>query len=290
MITIEAIASFLEYIRVVRQLSLHTIRNYQIDLRDYLSFSKGRFDEERLHEFISFMYKKKLSKKSVSRRLSALRSFSKYLLRKGVIKKNPLLEIKTPKISKNLPSFLGEDQVLQFFSAPNLKTYVGVRDRAIMELLYATGIRVSELAALNKQDVDRDNFWIKVTGKGNKERIIPLTTIALHWIDKNLHHAKRREKEKEAVFLNRWGSRLTTRSIDRLFVAYKKRANIAIKLTPHTLRHTIATHFLENGMDLKTIQEILGHSNLATTTLYTKVSYQLKKETYDKTHPLVKPF
>jgi len=290
MITMEAIASFLDYLKVVRQLSLHTVRNYQIDLAAYMTFSKGEFEEERLREFIVFMYKKNLSKKSVSRRLSALRSFSKYLLRKGVIKNFPLLAIKTPKISKNLPSFLGKDQVILFFSAPNLKTYLGIRDRAIMELLYATGIRVSELAGLNKQDLDRENLWMKVRGKGNKERVIPLTAVALEWIEKNLHHPKRREKEKEAVFLNRWGSRLTTRSIDRLFVAYKKEANIAIKLTPHTLRHTIATHFLENGMDLKTIQEILGHSNLTTTTIYTKVSSQLKKETYDKAHPLVKPF
>ncbi len=287
MITMEAIASFLDYLSVVRGLSSHTIRNYQIDLTAYRIFSEGKFDVEMVREFLAYMYKKKFNKKSVARRLSALRSFSKYLLRQGLIKKNPLLEIKTPKMGKSLPSVLGIDQVIQFFASPNLKTYVGIRDRAIMELLYATGIRVSELCALNKEDLDKENLWIKVTGKGNKERTIPLTNVALNWIEKNLNHAKRREKEKNAVFLNRWGTRLTSRSIDRLFVQYKHQANIAIKLTPHTLRHTIATHFLENGMDLKTIQEILGHSNLATTTIYTKVSSQLKKETYDKTHPLV---
>ncbi len=288
MITNESILSFLDYLKFVRQLSQHTLRNYDIDLTEYLFFSKGELKTTDIRAFLSYLYRKNSSKRTVARRLSALRTFVKYLMRQGVLLENPLLEIKTPKQEKKLPSFLGKDQVIQFFASPNIKTYLGVRDRCIMELLYATGIRVSELAGLNKTDVDESEPAIKVRGKGNKERIIPLTKTALYWIKQLVDHPKRSETDSKAIFLNRSGGRLTTRSIDRLFVSYKHLAHIALPLTPHTLRHTIATHFLENGMDLKTIQEILGHTNLATTTIYTKVSIKLKKETYDKTHPLAK--
>ncbi len=288
MIKNEAIDSFLDYLQLVRQLSPHTVRNYDIDLKTYLNFSKGEIDTPSIRQFLAYLYKKNSSKKTVARRLSALRTFIKYLMREKILQKNPLIDIKTPKIDKKLPSFLASDQVIQFFASPNIKTYLGVRDRCIMELLYATGIRVAELCALNIEHIDFKELWIQVTGKGNKDRRIPLTKMAASWLQKTLIHPKRKVKDEKAVFLNRWGTRLTTRSVDRLFVTYKHLANIAIPLTPHTLRHTIATHFLENGMDLKTIQEILGHTNLSTTTIYTKVSTKLKKETYDKAHPLAK--
>lgn len=286
MIKNESIDSFLEYLRLVRQLSHHTVRNYDIDLRSYFNFSKGEIDTPSIRQFLAYLYKKNSSKKTVARRLSALRTFVKYLMRQGLLQANPLIDIKAPKLEKKLPSFIGSDQIVQFFAAPNLKTYLGVRDRCIMELLYATGIRVAELCSLNIEHIDFKELWIQVTGKGNKDRQIPLTKMAATWLQSTLTHPKRRVKNEAAVFLNRWGTRLTTRSVDRLFVTYKHISNIAIPLTPHTLRHTIATHFLENGMDLKTIQEILGHTNLATTTIYTKVSTKLKKETYDKAHPL----
>lgn len=286
MIKNESIDSFLTYISLVRQLSEHTVRNYDIDLRSYFNFSKGELDTAMIRHFLAHLYQNNCSKKTVARRLSALRTFIKYLMRQGVLKENPILDIKTPKLEKKLPSFLGGDQVIQFFNAPDLKTYLGVRDRCIMELLYATGIRVAELCALDIKDIDFKSHWIQVTGKGKKERRIPLTKIAVKWLKETLHHTERKAKDEKAVFLNRFGTRLTTRSVDRLFVNYKHISNIAIPLTPHTLRHTIATHFLENGMDLKTIQEILGHTNLATTTIYTRVSSKLQKETYDKAHPL----
>ncbi len=286
MIKIEAIDTFLDHLRHVRGLSPHTLRNYEIDLKDFLFFSKGEINTPIIREFLAKLYHQNQSKKTVARRLSALRTFAKFLLKKGDMQENPLLDIKTPKLEKKLPSTLGMDQVIQFFAAPDLKTYLGIRDRTIMELLYATGVRVAELCNLDKEDIDFRNLAIKVTGKGNKQRNLPLTKTAAYWIEKNLNHPKRREKDKAAIFLSRWGTRLTTRSIDRLFVSYKHLSSIAIPLTPHTLRHTIATHFLENGMDLKTIQQILGHTNLATTTIYTHVSTKLKQETYEKAHPL----
>ena len=288
MITKESIEGFLDYLRVVRQLSPHTFRNYEIDIRDFFIFAKGEISRERVREFLAHLYGKGVSKKTVARRLSALRTFFKYLLRQGVLQENPMFEIKTPKLEKKLPSFLTGEQVVQFFKAPNLKTYLGVRDRCLMELLYATGIRVAELCAINRRDIDFKNRWIEVTGKGNKERRIPLTEVAIHWLKECLNHTKRVEQDPNAVFLNRSGTRITTRSVDRMFNAYKRCSHIAVHLTPHTLRHTLATHFLENGMDLKIIQEILGHTNLVTTTIYTQVSGKLKKEAYEKAHPLAK--
>ncbi len=288
MITYESIDSFLEYLKAVRLLSHHTVRNYDIDLKEYLIATEGEMDAPSVREFLAYLYKKNSSKKTVARKLSALRTFVKFLMRQGVLKQNPLIDIRAPKVEKKLPSFINVDQVTQFFAAPDLKTYIGVRDRCIMELLYATGMRVAELCSLDVDHIDFKDLWIKVTGKGNKERQIPLTKIAVSWLNQTLSHPNRRVKEENAVFLNRWGTRLTTRSVDRLFVTYKHISNIAIPLTPHTLRHTIATHFLENGMDLKAIQEILGHTNLATTTIYTKVSIKLKKEAYNKAHPLAK--
>lgn len=288
MITNESILSFLDYLRLVRQLSPHTLRNYGVDLRSYLDFSKGAMERQTIRQFLAYLYNSKTSKKTVARRLSALRTFSKYLLRQGVLQENPLFEIKTPKLAKKLPACITPAQVIQLFSAPSIKTYLGVRDRCIMELFYATGIRVAELCSLNKGDIDLENLLIQVLGKGNKERRIPLTKIGALWLKQCLTHPKRLERDRKAIFLNRSGSRLTTRSVDRLFNFYKRKACIAVPLTPHTLRHTLATNFLENGMDLKTIQEILGHTNLATTTIYTQVSGKLKKEAYDKAHPLAK--
>jgi integrase/recombinase XerC len=285
MIHLDAIGSFLEHLSVVRNFSDHTIRNYEMDLLSYYEFSNGEFSKEVIRQYLAFLHEKNISKKTVARRLSALRSIVKYLICNKIIKNNPLLEIKNPKLEKKLPSFLTTEQVIQFFNTPDLTTYLGVRDRTIMELLYATGIRVSELCSLDKQNIDLKEGMMVVLGKGGKERKLPLTKAAMYWIEFNLNHPGRDEVDKKALFLNRFGTRLTTRSVDRAFVEYKHRSSIAACLTPHTLRHTIATHFLDNGMDLKTIQEILGHSNLATTTIYTKVSTRLKRETYEKTHP-----
>ena len=194
MITNESIDSFLTYTALVRRLSPHTIRNYEIDLKSYSNFSKGELSTPMIREFLAYLYYQKCSKKTVARRLSALRTFIKHLMRKGEIKENPIIDVKTPRIEKKLPSFLAADQIMQFFAAPDLKTYLGVRDRCIMELLYASGIRVAELAALNKNDINFKSLAMKVTGKGNKERIIPLTKTAAHWLKECLAHPKRYEQ------------------------------------------------------------------------------------------------
>jgi integrase/recombinase XerC len=299
----EICAHFLEYLKVVKQASLHTIRNYAIDLRSFQAYLKevesnencdlGQIDRKTIRGFLAWLNQNCLNKRSVARRLSSLRSFFKYAQIQGMIASNPTEEIENPKLDKKLPNSISLDEITQLFSQPDLDTYLGFRDRTLMELIYSSGLRVSELAAVNRQDVDFTNMLVRLRGKGKKERVIPVTKNALQWIKKYLMHEERHIKsethspqvDNEAIFLNKHGTRLTTRSIDRLFDAYLRQSGLAGKITPHTLRHSIATHWLENGMDLKTIQVLLGHRSLSTTTIYTQVSNKLKKQVYDAAHP-----
>ncbi len=202
-------------------------------------------------------------------------------------------EIDSPKIERTIPISLTYGHIQKLFDSPDTQTYLGFRDRAIMELFYSSGLRVSELVGLNRQDFDAQNLLLKIRGKGKKERIVPITKNAADWITSYLEHPERQreledhlaQKDPHTIFLNRLGTRITTRSIDRMFEKYLKFSGLAADITPHTIRHTIATHWLENGMDLKTIQLLLGHSSLATTTIYTQVSTKLKQKTYQETHP-----
>jgi integrase/recombinase XerC len=205
-------------------------------------------------------------------------------------------EIESPKLEKSLPKSLSYEQVERLFSQPDTKTYLGFRDRCIMELLYSSGLRISELGNLNRSDLDERNLCLRILGKGKKERVIPITKSACKWIQDYLVHPERdldgekhrAQVDQDAIFLNKWGKRITMRSLDRNFAKYLLAAGLPTSVTPHTIRHTIATHWLENGMDLKTIQVLLGHSSLVTTTIYTKVSSRLKREVYDRAHPLAK--
>ena len=285
---VDKLEDFLNFMASVRGVSEHTLRNYEIDLRYFLTESKSEVSQNSIRKFLAKMHREGKGKRTIARRLSSIRSYCKYLVKERVLKDNPTSEISTPKVGRPLPKFLDYDQIVQFFSAPDTKNYLGFRDRCIMELLYSSGLRVSELCGLNRSDFDFRERFLKVRGKGKKERIVPLTEVAADWLNRYLNHMERKAYDLEAIFLNRWGERLTSRSVDRLFVQYKKKAGIAIPITPHTLRHTIATHLLERGMDLKSIQELLGHTNLATTTIYTSVSTKLKSETYEKCHPFSK--
>lgn len=328
---IEVCYRFLEYLRVVKNASEHTIRNYSIDLNAFKTFLEQQKGLSILHEnlpdkiqyqrpyserytandgvlilrdinkktiraFLAYLKAQSQNKKTIVRRLSSLRSFFRYACLNKHLEINPIEEIETPKLDKKIPVSLSYEEVVRLFEQPDLDTYLGFRDRAIMELFYSSGLRVSELAALNRVDLDAENYLLKLKGKGRKERIVPITKNAARWIEDYLNHSKRHEKtddhdpevDHHAIFLNCLGTRLTTRSIDRNFDRYLKASGMAQKATPHTIRHTIATHWLENGMDLKTIQVLLGHNSLATTTIYTQVSNKLKKEVYDKAHPRAK--
>jgi integrase/recombinase XerC len=324
---VKACYQFLEHLKVVKNASDHTVRNYSIDLNALKGFleqehlkghrplelpEKIRYDisyrdrnkendhlldvdidRRTIRGFLAHLNYLNQSKKTIVRRLSSLRTFFKFAYSNGLYKTNPTEDVETLKIERKIPVSLSYDQIQKLFAQPDTDTYLGFRDRAIMELFYSSGLRISELVTLNKDDIDAQNLLMKLKGKGKKERIVPITKNAATWIAAYLNHPERHsnidghaaETDQHAIFLNKWGSRLTTRSIDRHFDRYLKASGLAGKATPHTIRHTIATHWLENGMDLKTIQVLLGHSSLATTTIYTQVSTSLKKKVYDQSHP-----
>lgn len=314
---------FLTYLKTIRNCSEHTLRNYAIDLNHFKFFLESRWlaaakqlppkislhpaendtydlllplekiDKRVLRQFISHQTDKGLKRRSIVRSLSSLRSFFKFCLLQKLLQIDPSEELDTPKIEKKIPNPLSYENVVHLFAQPDLHELLGVRDRAILELFYSSGLRVSELVALDRNDFDSGQMLLKLKGKGKKERVVPITCNASRWIEKYLYHPERyldmdghlAEKDPSAVFLNRFGTRLTPRSVDRLFDKYLKLSGLAGKPTPHTIRHTIATHWLKNGMDLKTIKELLGHASLATTTIYTKVSTALKKKVFDSAHP-----
>lgn len=275
------IEQFLQYLEVVKNVSPHTLRAYTSDLRRFAEFIDPAIATKK--DVRQFLASK--NKKSVLRNLSALRSLYKYAIREKLLKESPLEEIESPKREKKLPVSITYEQVEHLLNQPNLNTYLGFRDRVIMELFYSSGLRLSELTGLNKKDFDRSGMILNIFGKGKKQRQAPMTDNAAQWVIKYLEHPEREEQDEEAIFLNKLGTRLNPRSVDRNFAAYLRQSGLSERITPHTIRHTIATHWLEKGMDLKTIQLLLGHSSLATTTIYTHVSTKLKKEVYDKTHP-----
>ena len=320
---IPSVYKFLRFLRVVKNASEHTIRNYCLDLEDFKaffeehilqlsterrsiklhfnikdssekSFALEQIDKRVLRAYLAVLAAKYTTKKTLLRRLSTLRSFFKFLVKEKIIERSPLDDIESPKAQRQLPISLSYEQVERLLSQPNTSTYLGLRDRAIMELFYSSALRISELVSINRGDFDRKTFRLRLMGKGKKQRNIPITKTAAKWLMDYLDHPQRyldadthkSEIDTKAIFLNKWGKRITVRSIDRNFKDYLKSSGLSGKITPHTIRHTIATHWLEKGMDLKTIQILLGHSSLATTTIYTQVSSRLKREVYDKAHPL----
>ncbi len=301
----QAEQQFLHYLSSVKNASIHTLRNYTNDLKSFKLFlntekielaSVGEIDKRLIRNFLAHLNFAKASKRTILRRLACLRSFFKYLKREKLVESNPMEEIDSPKLDKSIPKSLSYEQVERLLSQPEIDTYLGFRDRCIMELLYSSGLRISEVAGLNRRDFDGRNKVLRILGKGKKERIVPITDSAAGWLGDYLSHPEREvdgklhqaQVDQEAVFLNKWGKRITMRSLDRNFAKYLLASGLSEDVTPHTIRHTIATHWLEMGMDLKTIQVLLGHSSLVTTTIYTQVSTRLKREVYDKAHPSAK--
>jgi integrase/recombinase XerC len=319
----ECAYKFLNYLRIVKNASDHTLRNYGLDLEAFKIFFEVEIlklkpeqrspklntqaslplktiflaqdiDKRAIRAYLASLASKSATKKTILRRLSSLRSFYKFLVKERLVEHNPLDEIDSPKLEKKIPSSLTYEQVMHLFEQPDKTSYLGFRDRCIMELFYSSGLRISELIGLNREEFDERNLRLRVRGKGKKERIVPITQTAAKWLKDYLNHHERHldaddhqaQVDEKAIFLNKWGERLTVRSVDRKFKEYLKSSGLVARVTPHTIRHTIATHWLEKGMDLKTIQVLLGHSSLATTTIYTHVSSRLKREVYDKAHPL----
>lgn len=245
-----------------------------------------------MRKYIVYLKKGDYSVRSVCRKISTIRSFFKFISREGIIKINPTINLTTPKIEKKLPYFLYLQEINKLIEAPPGNTIFGIRDRAILELLYGTGMRVGELVNLNIQDIDLDEKTVRVFGKGSKERILPLGNPSIKAIQEYIAGRNRfikkiaiNRKEMNAFLLNRFGGRLSARSIRRIIIKYMKIAGLNKKISPHVLRHSFATHLLGGGADLRSVQELLGHESLSTTQIYTHITKERLKITYNKSHP-----
>lgn len=277
---------FMNYLRIEKNVSEHTIINYSLDLGGFSSFLQekpiGEVDYLTVRKFLAVLRSREYSRKTIARKLSALRSFFKFLFKEGYIKTNPLSTISTPKIDKKLPHFLDMVSVAKLIDSADTGDVSGLRDRAVMEVLYSAGIRVSELTGLDVERVDFIGGVVKVMGKGRKERICPIGEKATASIREYL---KKRHGKNKALFLNRAGGRLHARSVRRIIDKHINKISLKEKISPHTLRHSFATHLLERGADLRSVQELLGHMNLSTTQIYTHITPERLKAVYDKTHP-----
>lgn len=283
------IDKFLNYLKIEKNMSRHTVLNYSIDLRDFAKFlgedvEINNIDYLALRRFLADLKAKNYSKRTIARRLACLRSFFKFLYREGHVKSNVMLGVSTPKLDKKLPIFLNEDEVAKLLEAPDEKKLSGLRDRAILETLYSSGLRVSELVGLNIDNIDFIGGVLKVFGKGKKERLVPVGDRALRCIRAYLEKRGSAGLER-ALFLSKSGTRLTDRSVRRILEKYVHITSLREGVSPHTLRHSFATHLLNRGADLRSVQELLGHMNLSTTQIYTHVTSEHLKAVYDKVHP-----
>ena len=296
---------FADYLKYQRNASAHTLRNYLSDLDQFYEYlcpkdSGGerrdidiqQIDHITIREYMSKLYEDKRKKTSIARKLATLRTFFKFLCREQVLEQNPARLVSSPRLEKRLPKVISIDEVVQFIETPDTDTVLGIRDRAIIELLYATGCRVSEIAGMNIDDIDLKHKTIRVRGKGRKERFVPFGSKANEALAAYLHargallaEAPEHRRDANVVFLNYQGTRLTTRSIGRLIEKYVKECALAQNISPHSLRHSVATHLLSAGADLRAIQELLGHARLSTTQIYTHVSIEQLMQVYDKAHP-----
>ncbi len=301
----EYIDRFYDHLKYERYVSEHTLRNYRSDLQQFYDLicppdAEGnrphidvrQIDHLTIREYLGRLYAGQRKKSSVARKLAALRSFFKFLCRHKVLDYNPAKLVATPRLDKRLPHVLSVEDVVKFIEAPDTDTLLGKRDRAMLELLYASGVRVSELVGLDLEDVDFRRRTLRVLGKGDKERWVPFGSKAKEALDaylavraEFLPPASMEAQDAKAVFYNYQGTRITTRSVGRMVDKYLKECAMARDISPHSLRHSFASHMLSGGADLRAIQELLGHARLATTEIYTHVSIEQLVEVYNRTHP-----
>ncbi|MDD5196094.1 MAG: tyrosine recombinase XerC [Candidatus Omnitrophota bacterium] len=283
------IEKFMRYMEIEKNYSEHTLTNYKLDLKDFNKFcgelNLEKIDYLLLRKYLAVLKEKNLGNRTVGRHLSALRSFFRFLCREGYLKANPILMLSSPRLDKHLPSFMTEEEVFKLIESALPKDNndeLGLRNRAILETFYSSGLRISELVALSLDDVDFIAGIVKAKGKGKKERVVPIGDAALTAIRKYLD---KRKKQSNAVFLNKNGKRISTRGVRDAVGKYLKSAGIQRGVSPHTFRHSFATHLLNRGADLRTVQELLGHANLSTTQIYTHLTTDKLKNVYDKAHP-----
>ncbi|QDR80783.1 site-specific tyrosine recombinase XerD [Sporomusa termitida] len=286
---------FINYLAVERGLAQNTLESYGRDLRQfqtYLQNSQLDFlrnsNRDTILSYLNSLQVKGRAVSTISRNLAAIKSFYQYLVRERHLEKDPAVNLESPKLEKKLPRILSISEVEELLKQPNTFQPTGLRDKAMLELLYATGIRVSELISLNISDVNLDMGYIKCYGKGAKERIVPLGSIAAKCVQEYIGKGRTklvRTYEESSLFVNHHGNRLTRQGFWKIIKKYAMEARITKEITPHTLRHSFATHLLENGADLRSVQEMLGHADISTTQIYTHVTKNRLKEVYDKTHP-----
>jgi integrase/recombinase XerC len=301
----EVFDKYIDYLKVGKNASLYTIRTYQNALignsirgsqKGFFPFllmkkvdSLDKVTKHTIREYIMWLVDQKVAKSSITCKLSAVRSFYNYLQKEELLKENPLDKISSPKQDKKLPSYLTGDEINKFLAAPDISTPVGQRDRAILELLYASGLRVSELVHLTRSQIDMDTREIRIIGKGSKERLVLMGKPAQAAITAYMKEGRPQllvKKKTEAVFINRYGKPLIERRIQKIVKQYARQGGIKKRVHPHTIRHTFATHLLDGGADLRVVQELLGHASLTTTQIYTHVSKTQAKKVYLAAHPL----
>lgn len=295
------IQQFLRYLQTERHYSQHTITAYETDLGQFTIFLRHHFELEdiSLNEidvvtvrlFLGELSERTISKKTIVRKLAAILSFFSFLMKNSFIENNVLLNISSLKLEKKLPLYLSEEKMMQLLALPDCTTQLGLRDAAILEVLYSCGLRREEIVRLDVRDVDCKNRVVKVLGKGSKHRVVPIGSIALKKIEeylsmrKKLLSAQNSEAGNQALFLSQRGKRIYWRSINTLVEKYIRQISDIGKKSPHILRHTFATHLLNRGADLRSVKEMLGHENLATTQIYTHVSPERLKKVYEQAHP-----
>jgi integrase/recombinase XerD len=289
--------AFIDYLKVEKGLVPNSISAYGKDLKKYTRYLKkgGRVNyrdvsRKDITDFLFFL-RKKISPVSIARILSAIKSFHKFLLREKIASRDPSDFIESPKLDKKIPNFLTFEEVTKIIKAPNLKNPQGVRARAILELMYATGLRVSELVGLKTEDINLDVGFIKCKGKGSKERIVPLGRISSHFLQKYIAEARGKllsKKTSPYLFLAQGGRPLSRQSVWKMIKKIVGECRIKKEISPHTLRHSFATHLLEGGADLRSVQELLGHSSITTTQIYTHVNQRRLKNIHNQFHPRAK--
>ncbi|MBC8429640.1 MAG: tyrosine recombinase XerC [Dehalococcoidia bacterium] len=292
----EIFNKYIDYLEAERNVSPYTVRNYTTDLLGFFHFLKTKgvsslkeVDRHVLRDYLSHLIDRGFVKASIARKLSAIRSFYRYLLREGVVPVNPIERASSPKLDKRLPSFLTIGEVERLLKAPDLSTPQGQRDRALLELLYASGLRVSELVRLDLGQINLDTNEIRVWGKGSKERVTLMGEPAAEALRNYLGQGRPKllgEKRGNALLLNRYGQRLVERRVQRILEKYATLAGIDKRVHPHMLRHTFATHLLDGGADLRVVQELLGHARLSSTQIYTHVTKSQARKVYLSAHPM----
>lgn len=296
-----AIARFLQYLRVERAASELTLKSYREDLEALTEYlvecagqepAPGAITTIDLRGYLAALHEAGYAKTTIARRLASLRSFFRFGQREGWAKTNPAKPLRNPRKPRSLPHFLSSEDIGRLLTAPSTKTNQGLRDRAILEVLYSAGLRVSELAGLSSGDIDLKSSALRVRGKGKRERVAPVGSYALKalgdWLAVRNVSPREKQGADAPIFVNKFGRRLTTRSIARMLEKYLRITGLDRRTTPHTLRHSFATHLLDRGADIRSVQELLGHKSLVTTQIYTHVSTAGLLAAYERAHPRAK--